>query len=275
MTLYRGMDIGTAKLTEVEREGVPHHLIDVLDPWQSASVADYRQWAASVLEDLAARGKRGLFVGGTPLYLKACLRGLFEGPAAAPGLREELERQAEAQGEWALWERLRELDPATAARLHVNDRRRVIRAIEVVRLTGRPLSALQQEHDQAAPATVPVYAIQRPREVLRGRINERVVSMFASGLVEEVERLRSLTPGWNAVPAQGVGYLEVSEMLGGRMSRSEAVERTQARTRQFAKRQETWFRGLAEVCSFPVEEGESARRIAERLRVEILPKIGW
>ena len=127
MTLYRGMDIGTAKPADAERGGIPHHLIDVLDPWQAASVAEYRRWALAVVEDIERRGKRVLFVGGTPMYLKALLRGLFQGPGADSALRLRLEREAEEGGTKALHRRLAAVDPPTAARLHPNDRRRVIR----------------------------------------------------------------------------------------------------------------------------------------------------
>ena len=137
MTLYRGMDIGTAKPTDAERGGIPHHLIDVLDPWQAASVAEYRRWALAAVEDIERRGKRVLFVGGTPLYLKALLRGLFQGPGADSGLRLRLEREAEEGGTKALHRRLAAVDPPTAARLHPNDRRRVIRALELIELTGQ------------------------------------------------------------------------------------------------------------------------------------------
>src|SRR5262245_189193 len=152
MTHYRGMDIGTAKPTPEERGGIPHHLIDVLDPWESASVADYRAWALRAVLDIHTRGRRVLFVGGTALYLKTLLRGLFEGPGADPAVRLRLEREAEAIGDMAMHERLRHLDPSLAARLHANDRRRIIRALEVIELTGQPLSRLQVEHSRPAPA---------------------------------------------------------------------------------------------------------------------------
>ena len=173
MTLYRGMDIGTAKPTLAEREGVPHHLIDVLDPWQHASVADYRAQARSAIEAIESRGKRVLFVGGTALYLKTLLRGLFEGPAADPALRRQLETEADEQGNESLHERLRSLDPVSAARLHPNDRRRIIRALEVIELTGQPLSLLQAEHDRPAPRETIVIALERPRAELYERIDRR------------------------------------------------------------------------------------------------------
>lgn len=269
MTLYRGMDIGTAKPSAAERRAIPHHLIDVLDPWdESASVAWYRDRAAEVLRYLAARGKPALFVGGTPMYLKVLLRGLFEGPSADEALRADLEAEADRLGDLALHARLAAVDSATAARLHPNDRRRVIRALEVFERTGRPLSAWQAEHDRPAEG-VRVFALARPRSELHWRIDRRALAMFDEGLVEEVERLLAGPRPPGSAALQGVGYREVIDLLEGRASRAETIERIQARTRQFAKRQETWFRGLAEVRSWPVEGDEPPESIAARLAAEI------
>ncbi len=257
MTLYRGMDVGTAKPTLAERGGIPHHLIDVLDPWESASVAEYRSWAREQVAAIEARGNRVLFVGGTALDLKALLRGLFEGPGSDPELRQALEAEADRLGDPALHARLAALDPTTAARLHPRDRRRVIRALEVITATGQPLSRLQTEHDRPAPAEVTAFALERPRGELHDRINRRVVRMFADGLVEEVRALQSGPRPLSSVAAQGVGYREVIDRLEGRLtSDEELVARVQARTRQFAKRQGTWFRGLAEVRPWPVPGDE-------------------
>jgi tRNA dimethylallyltransferase len=269
MTLYRGMDVGTAKPSEAERGGVPHHLIDVLGPWESASVAQYRAWASDVIAGVEARGKRVLFVGGTALYLKALLRGLFEGPGADQALRRELETEADRLGDAAMHARLARVDPAAAARLHPNDRRRVVRALEVAAATGRPLSAFQVGHDRPAPAGVAVFALVRPRDELRGRIDRRVIGMFREGLVDEVRRLLAGPRPLSPVAAQGVGYREVIDLLAGRAALDDTVARVQARTRQFAKRQGTWFRGLAEVRPWPVEGDEppelTARRLADTI----------
>jgi tRNA dimethylallyltransferase len=275
MTLYRGMDIGTAKPTHAEREGVPHHLIDVLDPWESASVAQYRAWAAAVVAAIEARGKRVLFVGGTALYLKALLRGLFEGPGADVALRRALEEEAEQHGDAALHARLAAVDPASAARLHPNDRRRVVRALEVLSVTGRPLSAWQTGHDRPAPAGVAVFALERPRAALCARIDRRVVQMFHDGLIAEVRRLQAGPKPLSTVAAQGVGYREVIDLLAGRATELETIERVQAHTRQFAKRQATWFRGLAEVRSWPVDEDEPAGATARRLAGAIATGFGF
>jgi tRNA dimethylallyltransferase len=269
MTLYRGMDIGTAKPSMQERAGISHHLIDVLDPWQSASVAEYRAWAIEAVGQIEARGKRPLFVGGTALYLKALLRGLFPGPGADESLRNALEDEANCLGDRALHERLARLDPAAAARLHPNDRRRVIRALEVLTATGVPLSQWQTEHARAAPANVLVYALWPPRQTLRSRIDRRVVAMFDQGLVKEVRRLIDAPRPLGPVPAQGVGYKEVIEMLQGAGGLDETITKVQARTRQFAKRQNTWLRGLAEVRMLEVVGDEGHQEVADRLAFQI------
>jgi tRNA dimethylallyltransferase len=265
MTIYRGLDIGTAKPTPAERGGIPHHLIDVVEPWESASVAEYRDWAIEAVASIEGRGKRALFVGGTALYLKTLLRGLFDGPGTDPDLRRRLDKEAESEGEAALHARLAGLDPASAARLHPNDRRRIIRALEVIELTGQPLSALQVEHQWPAPAGVQVYALELPRATLYDRINRRVLGFFDAGLVEEVRTLLSGAQPMGIGPAQGIGYREVIAMLAGQADLAETIDLVQTRSRQFAKRQATWFRGLEEVQPFPIEPEEDPEAVADRL----------
>jgi tRNA dimethylallyltransferase len=264
-TLYRGMDIGTAKPTLAEREGIAHHVIDMLDPWETASVSDYREWARAALTAIEQRGKRILFVGGTPLYLKVLLRGLFSAPVSDPRLRQRLEHDADSQGEATLHARLSAVDPVTAARLHPHDRRRVIRALEVIEQTGRALSDLQTEHDQPAPASVPVFALEPPRAVLRDRINRRVLRFLEAGLIDEVTTLTSAPKPLSLAAGQAIGYREVIAMLAGTATLDQTIERMQARTRQFAKHQATWFRGLKEVRSVPVTSEESPETCADRL----------
>jgi tRNA dimethylallyltransferase len=269
MTLYRGMDIGTAKPRPAEQCGIPHHLIDMIDPWESSSVSQYREWARKAVDVVEGQGRRALFVGGTALYLKTLLRGLFEGPGADAVLRKRLEQDAVELGDIELHHRLTALDPATAARLHFHDRRRIIRALEVFELTGKPISTLQAEHDQPAPAAVQVYALELPRASLHDRINRRVLGFFELGLVDEVRRLQAAERPLCPVAAEGIGYREVIAMLAGQASLTETIERVQARSRQFAKRQATWFRGLAEVRSVPVAADEDPDSIASRIAAMI------
>jgi tRNA dimethylallyltransferase len=248
MTLYRGMDLGTAKPTALERRHIPHHLLDVLDPWESASVAWWLERAAACCREIEARGKRVLLVGGTALYLKALLHGLFDGPPADEALRRQLTEEAEHAGRAALHERLACVDPASAARLHPNDVRRVVRALEVWQLTGRPISMWQQQWapDGNRSPTTPAAALwlDLPRPELYGRINRRVEHMVAGGLVEEVRTLRQLPRPLSREATQALGYKEMFDHLDGHATLAETVTRIQTRTRNFAKRQITWFRHL-------------------------------
>lgn len=248
MTLYRGMDIGTAKPTLEERRTTAYHLIDVLDPSETASVAWWLQQARAAARDIQARGKRVLFVGGTALYLKALLSGIFSGPGAFEPLRQRLEAEASQNGgKEALFERLRQVDPAAAARLHPNDVRRVIRALEVWEATGKPLSCWQGQWQEPAdngnvrPA---VLWLDLPRAVLHERINRRVADMLEHGWIEEAKALKDLGRPLSATASQALGYQELFLHLAGDCSLEQAKERIQARTRQFAKRQITWFRHL-------------------------------
>jgi tRNA dimethylallyltransferase len=248
MALYRGMDVGTAKPTPEERRAVPHHLLDVLDPWESASVAWWLDEARHCCRDIESRGKRVLFVGGTPLYLKALLHGLFDGPPADEELRSRLAVEADTAGVQALHDRLAAVDPASAARLHPNDVRRVIRALEVWQLTGRPISAWQQQWKAAGPPVDPTRCLwlDLAREVLYARIDERVRQMIAGGLIEEVCGLRQLGRPVSREARQALGYKEMFDHLDGQASLDETVARIQTRSRQFAKRQLTWFRQMPE-----------------------------
>jgi tRNA dimethylallyltransferase len=251
MALYRGMDVGTAKPSALDRRRVPHHLLDVLDPWESASVAWWLEQAARVCGEVRARGRQPLVVGGTPLYLKALLYGLFAGPAADEALRRRLTREAEEAGPHALHERLACVDPPSAARLHPNDVRRVVRALEVWELTGRPLSAWQTQWRarRAGPAgegRPRVLWLDLPRPVLYQRIDARVLRMIEQGLVEEVRALRQLPQPPSRAAAQALGYKEMFDHLDGRAGLDETIRHIQTRSRQFAKRQLTWLRQLRE-----------------------------
>ena len=253
MALYRGMDIGTAKPTAAERSLVPHHLVDVRDPWESASVAWWLGQATAVCLDITGRGKVPLFVGGTPLYLKALLCGLFDGPSADESLREQLTAEADRIGSSALHRRLAEIDPAAGARIHPNDLRRIIRALEVHTLTGRRISDWQREWAPKPPAPAAerrVVWIDRPRADLYDRIDRRVEKMFADGLVEEVRRLADLPQKLSREAGQALGYREILASFEAPIAEKELIEAVQTHSRQFSKRQMSWFRHLPD-C-FPV-----------------------
>jgi len=262
MTVYRGMDIGTAKPTPDERARIPHHLIDVLDPWESMTVASWLDRAAAASRDITARGKRPLFVGGTPFYLKALLHGLFPGPPADELLRRRLESEAESEGNKALHQRLAEVDPKTAERLHPNDVRRVVRALEVHILTGKPISDWQQTWDTPSfaakpenapqPLPIPAIALELPREELYDRINRRVDKMLASGWLDEVRKLRELPRPLSREARQALGYGELLAYLNeAGPTWEETTELIRTHTRQFAKRQLTWFRHLPQLIRLP------------------------
>jgi tRNA dimethylallyltransferase len=255
MALYRGMDIGTAKPTAEQQTAVRHHLIDVLDPWESANVAWWLQQAAECCREIEARGKRVLLVGGTPLYLKALLCGLFNGPRADAALRQRLTDEAAVHGSSALHTRLAGIDPVSADRIHANDLRRIIRALEVFALTGRPLSAWQTQWSEDRGSRIEdrgprnvhgssILWLDLPRADLYARIDRRVEAMFDAGLVEEVRSLRTLERQWSREASKALGYREVIDHLDGKVDRAETVARVQTRSRQFAKRQLTWFRHL-------------------------------
>jgi len=246
MTLYRGMDIGTAKPSTEERRRLPHHLLDVLDPWESASVAWWLEHAAERCRDIEARGKRALFVGGTPLYLKALLFGLFSGPPANHDLRQRLEREAGEHGVPHLHRRLAEVDSAAATRLHPNDLRRIVRALEVFEVTGKPISQLQEQwRNEAQPGPeFRCWWLDRPRAELFERINSRVEKMIEAGWVEEARHLRALPRPLSRQARQALGYEELFDYLDGKFDLKTMVELIQAHSRQFAKRQLTWFRHL-------------------------------
>jgi tRNA dimethylallyltransferase len=246
MTLYRGMDIGTAKPTAADQARVPHHLIDVLDPWESGSVAWWLERAAEACVEIRSRGKRPLFVGGTPFYLKALLHGLFDAPPVPPEVRAELEAEAVRVGNEELHRRLADVDPKAAFQLHPNDVRRVVRALEVYRTTGRPISELQTTWGTppAGPSTPPCVVFTWPRDELYRRIDRRVDAMLSAGWLDEAVALTRLPHPLSKEAGQALGYRELLLYWNKAAGWDETVAAIKTRTRQFAKRQLTWFRHL-------------------------------
>jgi len=240
--VYRRLDIGSAKPTAAQRALAPHHLLDVVDPEELFDCARYRQLASAAIADITRRGKRVLLVGGTGLYLKVLLRGVFAGPSRDPVLRARLESQ-EATEPGSLHRQLGTIDPATAARVHAHDRMRVIRALEVWELTGKPISAWQAEHAFAeAPFETLLLGLSLPRAELYARVTARCETMVRHGLIEEVQALYAsgLDP---ALPAlRSLGYREIGEYVRGSCDLPAALAAMAQATRRFAKRQLTWFR---------------------------------
>lgn len=256
--VYRGLDIGAAKPTPEERARVPHHLLDVRDPWQAYSAAEFADDARRALDDIAARGRLPILAGGTGLYFQALLEGLAAMPAADAGVRADITAQAQSCGWPALHAELAKVDPVAAARIHATDPQRIQRALEVYRLTGRPISDLQND---ARGARLPFRVLKlvlapADRAVLHARIARRFDLMLDAGFLDEVHRLRAL-PGMQAVAApldlpavRAVGYRQAWEFLDGQGTAADFRERAIAATRQLAKRQLTWLRGERDVRWF-------------------------
>lgn len=266
MALYRGMDIGTAKPTPEQLRRIPHHLVDIIDPDEEYSLSQYVAAAHRVIEQIRQRGAAVLFVGGTPLYLKALLRGLYPGPPADWQFRQEIEEELKFVGIEALHARLQQVDPLAAARLHPHDKRRIIRALEVHRATGRPLSHRQVQFDESPPERgCRAVTLAWSRAELQARIDARVEQMFADGWVAEVRRLQQTYANLGRTASQAVGYREILEHLRGEIDLPQTIELVKRRTRQFARRQDTWFRSLSECRRLvPVSSADPAA-VAEQI----------
>jgi tRNA dimethylallyltransferase len=262
--VYRGMDAGTAKPSAAARALCPHHLIDIVDPTESYSAAKSCADAARLIEDISSRGKLPLLVGGTMLYVKALLGGIDALPGADAGLREEIDREAASRGWPALHAELAQLDATTAARLAPNDAQRIQRALEVIRLTGKPLSA-QLGNAAVAPHTDPLIVALLPsdRKQLHRRIEARFDAMLEAGLVAEVARLRKQYTLRRDLPAMRcVGYRQAWEFLEGEIDARELRAKGVAATRQLAKRQLTWLRAMPKLTVFDCFEARLETQVA-------------
>ncbi len=264
MQVYRGMAVGTAAPTASERAQVPHHFVACLPPDSRMSAGAFQQQARAVVRQINARGTPAVVVGGSGLYLSALLDGLFDGPAADERVRAQLQAEAEAAGNAALFALLARVDPAYAATLtSPNDRVRIVRALEVHALTGQPLSALHAAGRAAAePLDARWFAIDWPREVLYARIDARVEQMVADGWVEEVRALIDNGYGPELERLKALGCREMAAHLRGEQSLDAAVAATQQHHRRYAKRQLTWFRADARITWLPPERAEAARVLA-------------
>lgn len=269
--VYRGFDIGTAKLTPAERHGIPHHLIDVVEPTALFTAGDYARAAEEALREISARGRVPILVGGTGFYLHALLQGLSPGPARDETLRHRLvERERRHPG--SLHRILARLDPESARRIHANDKNKTMRALEIRLIEGAPLSAIFERGKGLLRDFQPVkIGLNPPRDLLYARLNERASRMFhpdtpERGLVTEVRELLAAGVSAGAKPFESLGYKQVLQMLAGRIGEEQALESTQQQTRRYAKRQMTWFRkehGVYWISDF----GDSPRARAEALAV--------
>ena len=268
MQVYRRMDIGTAKPTLEEMQGIPHHMIDVAEPWEDFSVSRYCEMAAPIVDDIISRGKTAVIAGGTGLYMDALIRGNAFAPFPATGVRERLEAQADAESMEAMLSRLRAVDPDAARRLHLSDRKRILRALEVYLETGETIT----EHNRKTQAVPPRYSplwlgldFARRGELYR-RIDLRVGLMLEQGLVEEIRGLLADGIPEKATAMQAIGYKEFVDALDGRCTIEEAADQVRQSSRRYAKRQLTWFRRSKAIHWLIRDTGDTGREILENAR---------
>ena len=270
MQVYRGLEIGTAKPSPADRARVPHHLIDLLDLTEAFDAAQFARLAHRAVEEIRSRGRVPILCGGTGLYFRAFLEGLGEAPPADLELRAELESTPLDQ----LLAELRERDPATFENIDQKNPRRIIRAVEVIRLTGKPFSEVRSQQSATSSQNSKFFCLTRATDDLRRRIDARVDAMFARGLVEETRKLLKQGLGQNQTAMQAIGYRQVVEHLRGERSLPETIELVKIRTRQFAKRQLTWFRAQKHVewIVLPLDESP-AKRAQEILQASRQPGV--
>lgn len=264
MQVYRGMNIGTAKPSEKQRREIPHHLIDIVEPEEKYDVANFLNDAQNALTAIRSRKASAIVAGGTPMYLKAFLYGLFEGPPADEAFRGRLRKEAEEGGSGALWERLGGVDPTVAERIHPNDLKRIIRALEVFEKTGRPISELQEQWKREHPTRdVLLIGLSRSRDILYARIDARVDVMFEKGLVDEV---RSLKDRLGPTAGKALGYREVVGYLDGGCSLERAIEAVKNNTHNFVRKQMTWYRSLEDVNWIDMSDGGGVTETVDKVR---------
>ncbi len=268
MQVYRHMDIGTAKITEAEKKGVPHHMLDVEEPTRAFSIADYKEMALRCVRDIHSRGRLPIVAGGTGFYIRALLYDTEFGDAGSdPRLRARLEALLEEKGPEHLYGLLRERDPEAAESIHPNNRKRVLRALEYHMLTGERISEHnRRERARSSPYEFIYYALERSREELYPAIGRRVDKMLEDGLAEEVRALRAMGCTADMVSMQGLGYRQMFPYLDGQISLEEAAETIKLETRHYAKRQYTWLRREDGVTWLPApRDEEDMEKLLERI----------
>ena len=268
MQVYKDMDIGTAKPTPEEQEGIPHHMLSVAEPWEDFSVSRYCAMADPIVEDILRRGKSPIIVGGTGLYMDALIRGNAFAPCPSTGRREELEALAASQGIEAVIERLRAVDPGSAARLHPSDQKRIIRAMEVYLETGMTITEHNRKTQEIPPKYHPIRftLTDRQRQTLYDRIDRRVDTMVEAGLIEEIQGLLARGIPEKCTAMQAIGYKEFVAALHGACSLEEAAGQVKQSSRRYAKRQLTWFRRNPENIWLIREDGQTSMEILDSAR---------
>ena len=264
MQVYRGMDIGTAKLPEAERRGIAHHLLDTLTVRDPLTVAEFQQQARAVIAELRQRGVVPVLAGGSALYTRAVVD-RFEFPGTDPQVRARLEKELSELGPHVLHQRLRDLDPDAAGRILVENGRRIVRALEVIEITGRPFTASLPRLEYLDPQTIQI-GVEIDRPTLDARIERRVQNMFEAGLVEEVERLLDEGLAEGRTASRAIGYREVAAYLAGELSLDAARERTLVATRRFARRQWSWFRRDPRIVWVAYDDPDRADRAVAAVR---------
>ncbi|RMH03602.1 MAG: tRNA (adenosine(37)-N6)-dimethylallyltransferase MiaA [Nitrospirae bacterium] len=274
--VYRGMDIGTDKPSLADREAVPHWLIDLVNPDEPFNAGTYRRYALQVIERLHRTGKVPLIVGGTGLYIRAVIRGLWPGPPVDWSLRRALEAEAEERGLAAMYHELLRVDPQAVQRVHPHDRVKILRALEVYRQTGTPLSVAHQRHGfQDRPFTPLLLGLMMERSALYRRIEARVDVELAKGLVEETRRLLQSGYDRNLVSMKSLGYRQMAGFVLGEYSFEEAVRRLKRDTRRFAKRQMTWFRKEPDLVWIELQEHDAEEEVVERIMAHVNRFFHW
>jgi tRNA dimethylallyltransferase len=272
MKVYRRMDIGTAKPSLEQRSRIKYHLIDIVEPSDSFSVGAFHEVVLQAIGQIRNRGKKIIAVGGTALYIKALLYGLFEGPGSDENVRIQLRRRIETEGSMELHRELAVVDPVAAERINPNDSKRIIRALEVYQITGRPISSFQRQwktHDVQSPGNNnnhnwTIIGLQRERTDTSSRINQRVKKMILAGLVDEVKSLLDEEKPLSKQARCAIGYAEIIQYLDGRIDLKEATELIKKNTRRLAKGQRTWFKTFQNVHWLDIEQNETIEEILGR-----------
>ncbi|MDD3805799.1 MAG: tRNA (adenosine(37)-N6)-dimethylallyltransferase MiaA [bacterium] len=272
--IYKGFDIGSAKPSEEEREGIPHHLLDVADPCEGFSVARYKDMAEAAIRDIWSRSKQAVLTGGTGLYISAVIDGFsFPEGTDNPAVKIAFEKTADQEGLAVLYKQLERVDSASASRIHHNDRRRIIRALEVYKTTGRPLSHFKRRGNEPPRFDAVIIALTMPRELLYRKIEARVEAQIEAGLIDEVQQLMSRACVRDSLAMQGLGYKEIAAYIDGRCSLEEAIATLKRDTRRYAKRQLSWWRRDSrvhwlDICEFCDKEA-LVRHIIDLWHAEI------